>query len=255
MATGGNTRNTRNTRNSRNSTRNTANSPGNWANANTLPDRVATAAARRLPLSGSEEPFSDMSLFSARRGKDNNNCYAWAIDKYANSGDTKLQPGNLSRAAGTMNLSSCGALRQRTLADLKGRAYAEVPEKPCRTGYYKVMAFLAKNEDYHWYRQHKDALVRMTDKMRDMASLSRALGVRPSQLQAASASPKRGDMVLVKDADVWSHKQGFATPPMLKDACGKVITDPRRACRDYGRLNYSDYCGSFCVRTRGAGGR
>jgi len=220
----------------------------NARNRNTLPSRASNAP--RLPLSGSEEPFNDLSLFSARRGKGNNNCYSWAIGQYSNSGETKLQPGNLSQSPGDLDLKSCSAIRLRTLADLKGKAYLENPEKPCRQGYYKVMAFLAKDNDYHWYKQHKDAVVRMTDKMRDLAALARALGVSPKQLVSPSAAPKPGDVVLVKDAGVWSHKQGFATPPLLRDACGKVITDPRRACRDYGSLNYTEHCGSFCIKNR-----
>lgn len=218
---------------------------------NSLPlaDAVANAAAHRLPLSGSEQPFNDLSLYSARRGVGNNNCYAYAIDAYRNSGSNKLQPGNISKATGSMNLGSCAALRLRTLADLKGRAYAVDAEKPCNRGYYKVMAFLAKDNDHHWYKQHGDAMVKLTDKMRSLADLSRALGVRPSQLQSPSRSPKPGDMVLVKGAGLWSHKQGFATPPLLRDACGRAISDPRRACRNYGNnLNYTEFCGAFCVK-------
>lgn len=205
---------------------------------------------RRLPLSGSEETFTDL-VYGTRRGKDNNNCYGYAIDEYRNSGATKLQPGNVSRSPGEMSLGSCASLRRRTLADLKGRAYAVDPARACRPGHYKVMAFLAPGNDYHWYKQHKDALVRLPGRLRDLAALARALDVRPSQLVSASPSPRAGDLVLVKDAGLWSHKQGFATGPLLKDSCGKAITDPRTACRTYpGGLDYRDFCGAFCVKRR-----
>lgn len=219
-------------------------------NADPLPVTVSPSPSPRLPLSGSESPFNELSLYSAKRGVGNNNCYAYAIDTYANTGSTKLQPGNISKSPGELNLGSCAALKGRALADLKGRAYAVDAGKACGRGEYKVMAFLSKDRDYHWYRQHRDAMVRLSDKMRDLAALARALGVRPSQLQSPSKSPKPGDLVLVKDAALWSHKQGFATVPLLRDACGKAITDPRRACRNYGDLNYTEYCGAFCIKKR-----
>lgn len=228
------------------------NNRGNNGNAvdDMLPNSPSSRPTRRLPLSGSEDTYTDL-IYGTARGKGNNNCYGYAIDHYRNSGNHKLQPGNVSKSPGDLNLGSCAALRLRTLADLKGRAYAVDGDKPCRAGHYKIMAFLSKDNDYHWYKQHKDALVRLSKKMRDLAALSRALHVNPKQLQSPSSSPKPGDLVLVRNAGLWSHKQGLATGPLLRDACGKVITDPRKACKDYGRLNYTDYCGSFCVQKRG----
>lgn len=216
-----------------------------------LPNSASANSGGRLPLSGSEDTYTDL-VYGTRRGKGNNNCYGYAIDRYRNSGSNKLQPGNVSKSPGELNLGSCAALRLRSMADLKGRAYEVDADKPCRAGHYKIMAFLSKDNDYHWYKQHKDALVRLSHKMRDLAALSRVLGVAPRQLQSPSPNPKPGDLVLVRNAGVWSHKQGLATGPLLRDACGKVITDPRRACKNYGRLNYTDYCGAFCVKKRGA---
>lgn len=220
---------------------------GRNTNSNALPSRGANASVASLPLSGSEITYTDLT-YGSPRGVGNNNCYAYAIDKYTNSGNRKLQPGNISQSPGKLDLGSCAGLKARALADLKDRAYVADPDKPCQAGYYKIMSFLDKDNDYHWYKQHKDALVRLTPKMRDLAALARAMGVKPSQVHSPTASPKAGDLVLVKDAKVWSHKQGHATGPLLKDACGKAIRDPRKACRDYGRLNYREYCGALCVK-------
>lgn len=228
---------------------NRANRGTNNGPENSLPSVEATPPSRRLPLSGSEDTYTDL-IYGTKRGKGNNNCYGYAIDHYRNAGNDKLQPGNVSKSPGDLNLGSCSALRLRTLADLKGRAYTVDSDTACKPGYYKIMAFLSKGNDYHWYKQHKDALVRVSDKMRDLAALARALGVQPSQLLSPTKAPKPGDLVLVKNAGVWSHKQGFATGPLLRDACGKVITDPRKACRDYGHLNYTEFCGAFCVKKR-----
>ena len=51
---------------------------------------------------------------------------------------------------------------------------------------------------------------------------------------------------------LWSHKQGWATGPVIVDASGKTIADPRRANRKYPGLNYSKFCSAYCVKV-GAG--
>ncbi len=214
------------------------------------PTRAPPIAAR-LPVSGSEHVYSD-AVFGSAKGKGNNNCYAWAIDAYRNSGSKKLQPGNSSKLGGQLDLTSCAALRARALADLKGKGYVVDADQPCRRGYYKIMGFLDPGTDHHWYKQHRHALVKLSDRLRTVAAVARAMGVPPKQVYAATSSPKEGDVVLVRDAKVWSHKQGFATGPLLKDGCDRAIADPRRACRSYGELDYTKYCGALCVRSRRA---
>lgn len=211
-------------------------------------------AAKKLPLSGSEETYTN-AVYGSPKGKRNNNCYAWAIGHYRNGGGVKLQPGNLARLTGNMSLKSCKDLKKRALADAKAPGqksmYVVKPESPCQAGYYKVMAFLAKNTDYHWYRQHKDVMyaVRAGN---SLTSIAKKMGVPPRKLTApggkTTLSPD--NVVHVKNADVWSHKQGFATGPLLEDACGKIIADPRKACRDYGPYNYKTFCGAYCVQAK-----
>jgi hypothetical protein len=205
-------------------------------------------ARNALPMSGSETTF-DNHAFGTPMGKGNNNCYAWAIDDYRTQGGVKLQPGNMARANRGLDLHSCKDLQRRALADLGGRAYEAIPEQPCRRGHYKIMGFLDPGNDYHWYRQHRDSLLRASTKLRNTAQLARALGVGVDQVHAATKTPRKGDLMLVEDTGVWSHKRGFATAPILKDACGKIIKDPRTACRDYGDLNYTEFCGALCVRS------
>ena len=45
----------------------------------------------------------------------------------------------------------------------------------------------------------------------------------------------------------WSHKQGWGYGPTKLDASGKIIIDPRKANRNYGRLNYSKVCSTMCI--------
>jgi hypothetical protein len=44
----------------------------------------------------------------------------------------------------------------------------------------------------------------------------------------------------------WSHKPGYTAVSDV-DAGGDEITDPETADRDYGDINYSEYCGCLCI--------
>jgi hypothetical protein len=48
----------------------------------------------------------------------------------------------------------------------------------------------------------------------------------------------------------WSHKPG-STDARNVDASGNPITNPEAANRDYGTLNYTDFCGYFYVPVAG----
>lgn len=202
---------------------------------------------RKLPMSGSEPMFSDL-VYGTTAGRLNNNCYAWALDAYRGSGGIKLQPGNMSSQTTNENASSCPFLRDRSMDDNRARGiYAVRAANKCRKGYYKIMAFIDKGNDYHWYKQHNNVLYRVR-KGETPASIARELGVPPSSVVSATRAPKPGDLVYVRKAGVFSHKQGFATGPLLRDAAGNIIPDPRTANRDYGAYNYRTYCGSMCIK-------
>ena len=52
---------------------------------------------------------------------------------------------------------------------------------------------------------------------------------------------------------LWAHKQGFGGGPVIVDASGKTIVDPRKANRNYGGgLNYTKFCSAYGVKN-GAG--
>lgn len=202
---------------------------------------------RKLPISGSEPMFSDL-VYGTPRGKLNNNCYAWAIDAYRGSGGIKLQPGNLSRQTTNDNARSCAFLRDRALDDNRARGiYSVDPKRKCRSGFYKIMCFIDKDDDYHWYKQHSNLLYRV-GQGETLTKIARDLGVPLSSVVSPTKAPQPGDLVYVRRANVFSHKQGFATGPLLRDASGKTIPDPRRANRNYGDLNYRTFCGAMCIR-------
>ena len=58
--------------------------------------------------------------------------------------------------------------------------------------------------------------------------------------------------VMTLPVKLWSHKQGFGAGPVIVDVSGKTISNPLRANRNYGALNYSKFCSAYCVKC-GAG--
>lgn len=203
-------------------------------------------------MSGSETPYDDTNVrYASRKGRGNNNCYAYALDLSTTRGAHKLQPGDLSPGnRGEVDLRDCSDLRRRVLRD---GAAAASPDGMCPSGTYKIMGFVAPGQDFHWYKQNGDLRVR-ADQDTSPTSLARRLGVPRDAVNATPGRKvARGEEVSVRHAGLWSHKRGFATGPLLLDACGKPIVDPRRACRDYsseGGANYSKFCGAYCVRRR-----
>lgn len=200
-----------------------------------------------MPLSGSEPLFSDLE-YGTRGGTDNNNCYAYAIGSYRVSCGYKLQPGNLSRQSSNRDSSSCAFLSDRALDDNRRRGiYRANPDRACRKGFYKIMSFIDKGKDYHWYVQNGSLLYRVLPG-ETRSTIARKFGVPVRDVVFPERQPRPGDMVYVRNAGVWSHKQGLATGPLLVDAAKRVITDPRTANRNYGSLNYRTTCGAYCIR-------
>ena len=104
--------------------------------------------------------------------------------------------------------------------------------------------------DFHFYKQHgvADYKIKEGDTYK---SIAEKFGVPYSRvLKAGDGKPVKAGRRIKFKVNLFSHKQGWATGPLLTDACGKVIRDPRKSCRKYG-YNYSKYCCSFCVKNRG----
>jgi hypothetical protein len=200
------------------------------------------------------ETFSDL-LYANPVGTRQNNCYAWALNYYKNSGDEKLQPGDLAGDTKGVDLSGCDDLVDKALRDAKAMGwdlrYLGASGGQCVPGAYKIVAVVAPGEDFHWYRHHRDLLYRVKTP-RSLGQLVAEFGVAPRDV-TMPGHPLRaaaGDLVLIRGADVWSHKQGFSPDgPLLRDSCGKIIKDPALACRKYGSgLDYTMVCGTFCFR-------
>jgi hypothetical protein len=156
-------------------------------------------------------------------------------------------------------------------------------------GFYKVMCFVAPTNDFgnssgdfHWYVQMGS--VRYKIRLGDtVAKLAKFFHVRPSVISAAAAKSSRpmsnsdgkiatnnkevrmlaarnivGTPKLVPGriirfaVNLWSHKQGHASGPLMIDAKGRTIVDPRKSDRRWHPgFHYTKFCSAYAVR-RGA---
>ena len=217
-------------------------------------------------------------------GRHHDNCYDYAFGLNNLRSTNKNVPGNMSgNKAWGLTFTTCDGIAKRVLEDYRGLAYRCKPSDPAPIGYYKVMNFVAPNGgDFHWYRQ-TDAVRYKTRAGDTVTGLARFFRVSPAVIRAAVAKGRkptsasngrisntnrnlpvlnalvrkgtgsiRPGKVIQFPVKLWSHKQGFATGPVLVDASGKTIADPRRANRAYPGLNYSKFCSAYMVKA-GAG--
>jgi len=215
---------------------------------NTMPTRPPKKfRVKKLPLSGSE-PTCTRAPYSLRSTVPRNNCYAYAVQHLTKTGPSfKLQPGNLSGLQGTdFDLETCHPALKRVVRDLlvSKKGYKVDMDSPCKKGYGKIALLLSKNMDFHFLRQNKDVVYPM-EPGDTLASVARKFRVPRSAVTRLS-----GTKVRVVGAGVWSHKRGTAFAPTLYDARGNLIFDPRRANFNYGSLNYTTVCSSFCVKQK-----
>lgn len=113
-------------------------------------------AQQLLPRSGSEPANYD--YYTKPRSIIRSNCMAFAFGEKGRTNYAKQQPGNKTPALkGTdFSLATCDELMRRVMSDYRGNVYKGAPNRPCRRGFAKVMAFLAPDADFHFYRQGKD---------------------------------------------------------------------------------------------------
>jgi hypothetical protein len=191
-------------------------------------------------------------VYSSRRGVPRNNCWAYAVLNVTTRGPSnyKLQPGELSGKSGTIWDLSCRTLAERTKADLAQIGGGPVPfDEPCAKGHYKIALIIAPGIDYHYLVHHQDVIFKVNCDRQTRASIAKKFKVPLSNVELLS-SYRKGTSVFVKDASCWSHKRGTAFPPTLMDSRGKIIKDPRKSVFDYGALNYTVFCSTFCVKNR-----
>ena len=208
------------------------------------------SSTRRIPTSGSEHRFVHEPW---TRFKVANNCYAYAFHDLRMWRPQKSVPGNRT-AAGPLasDYTTCKGISKKILQDNPGKVYISRAGAKCKKGYYKVMMGVAPRDrygnpggDFHFYKQHGVVQYKLR-KGDTPENLAKFFDVPLRRIKLALGKAPRVGKVIVFKCNLFSHKMGWATGPLLVDSCGKIIKDPRKSCRKYG-LNYSKYCKSFCV--------
>ena len=220
-----------------------------------------------LPLSGGESPYS-----WAPWGKSlihRVNCYAYAMGSHEKFQERSVPGNHQGLPPFFSNFKTCKGLEKRVIGDNPGKVYRARASQKCRKGYYKVMMFVAPKNDYndphgdfHFYKQHGYVYIKIR-KGDTYQSIAKFFQIPVSRVKTAPMrsesnekavwvrQPKlRVGKTIKLKVNCFSHKQGWATGPLLYDADGKMIKDPRKANRNYG-YKYTKYCSSFCVKNRG----
>lgn len=145
------------------------------------------------------------------RGVGSNNCYAYAMGDYRKHRNRKSVPGERAGKRNMPSFRDCKSWSKRVKKDNPNHVRKlKNSYATCPRGTYKVMLFTT----------------------------------------GRTASDSNGDFHLYRqhDTGIWSHKRGWSTLPLIRDAKGKVIWDPIRADKKYKGLHYKRHCGTYCVR-------
>ena len=217
------------------------------------------------------------------------NCYDYAFGSFSSKRTSKSVPGNRSgiRANG-LTFTTCAGIVERVIADNPITVKRmKNPSAKAPPGYYKVMAFVAPSNDFgnstgdfHWYKEISG--IRYKTRPGDkLAAVAKFFHVTPTVIRTALAkatAPKdKNDGRVANDEQelrvlnknikasksellpvgkvldfpvaLWSHKTGWAGGPLIVDASGHTITDPRKADRNYTPgFHYTKFCSAYIVK-------
>lgn len=242
---------------------------------------------KKLPLSGSEPKFTWDPWGSS--GKVHDNCYDYAFGSFSKNRTAKSVPGDRARISSNgLTFKTCKGISKRILSDNPRNVYQIRPGTKPKPGYYKVMCFVAPTNDFgnftgdfHFLKQIGSVRYRIRpgDTVKGLAKFFR---VKSEVIEKAAKRPSRAvtpnngrisnsnsnlhilrrlneltkmsrklvpGRVIQFPVNLWSHKQGWAGGPLLVDASGKTIVDPRKANLNYRPgFHYSKFCSAWAVR-------
>ena len=239
-----------------------------------------------LPLSGSERKFSWDPW--GRSGVVHDNCYDYAFGSFSSTRPSKSIPGNASGISSNgMRFKTCNGIVKRVLSDNPKHVYKMAnPSARCHPGFYKVMCFVAPSNDFgnstgdfHWYVQNKavrykirpgdtvaklarffrvkkEVIAKAAKKYRKPTSNSDGKiatnnsNIKMINVRSAPKDPKLTPGKIIEfPVNLWSHKQGWASGPLMVDASGKTIVDPRYSNRSWKPgFHYTKFCSAYGVR-------
>ena len=249
---------------------------------------VRRTAVRGLPLSGAERTFSWDPWGSKGVTHDNCYDYAFGSFSN-NRTSKSVPGDRSGNKANGLTFRTCDGIARRVLSDNPGSVYKmkSGSEKP-KPGFYKVMCFVAPSNDFgnttgdfHWYKEIRAIKykIRRGDRL---TALARFFKVTPMTIRKALGSArvstnknngrianKNTDLVILNKltrtarpaetlpvgkvieipVKLWSHKTGWAGGPLIVDASGHTITDPRKSDRNFTPgFHYTKFCSAYGVR-------
>jgi len=223
------------------------------------------------------------------KGVVHDNCYDYALGSYSDKRTEKSVPGIKAKiSSNNMKFTTCEGISKRVLADNPDTVkLLKNPNAKAPPGYYKVMCFVAPSNnfgnstgDFHWYKEISGIRYR-TRPGDTLPALAKFFHVTPAVIRTAltkattSSNKNDGrvandeeelrvlnkqvknnkterlpqDKVLDSPVALWSHKTGWAGGPLIVDASGKTITDPRKADRNYKPgFHYTKFCAAYIVK-------
>lgn len=121
------------------------------------------------------------------------NCYDYAFDSFSDNRSAKSVPGDRSgNYANNLKFRTCAGIVKRVLGDNPRHVYKmKNPYAKCKPGYYKVMCFVAPQNDFgnttgdfHWYK-HNSAVRYRTRAGDTVLGLARFFRVTPLVIRTA----------------------------------------------------------------------
>jgi len=223
------------------------------------------------------------------KGVVHDNCYDYALGSYSNKRTEKSVMGaKVKISSNNLKFTTCEGISKRVLADNPDTVkLLKNPDAKAPTGWYKVMCFVAPSNnfgnstgDFHWYKEI--SAIRYRTRPGDtVPALAKFFHVKPTIIREAAAKATVGGnnndgrvanddqelrvlnrhvknnrseplpvgKVLDFPVTLWSHKTGWAGGPLIVDASGKTITDPRKADRNYTPgFHYTKFCSAYIVK-------
>lgn len=242
-----------------------------------------STSARAMLKSGSEREYTWDPW--GRTGVTHDNCYDYAFGSFSSNRVSKSVPGvGANINSNNLTFRTCAGIVKRVLADNPGKVYhMKNPNARPRPGFYKVMCFVAPTNDFgnatgdfHWYAhmgsvRYKtvpgdtvEGLAKLFHVKKDVIRVAAARTRRPltnsdGKISTNNTNIKRPGLktgapltpgrILRFPVNLWAHKQGHASGPLMIDASGKTIVDPRKSNRKWKPgFHYTKFCAAYGVQ-------
>ena len=191
--------------------------------------------------------FTDRERWSKHKGA--NNCYAYAIGDFRQSRPMKSVPGWWAGIRTNHPFTYCKGVKDLVIADGGKNIRLINPKAKCQTGWHKVVLVTSPQGDFHWARLNK--AVKYWVKSRDtIGGIAKFFGVSQATIRKAANGKLTPHRTIKFKARVWSHKRGWATPPLLTGSNGKPLKGlTAHKQMKYPGMNYKNFCNAFCVKT------